>query len=117
MAGGISVHAVDVANGRVAEGMLVQIDRIDSEGVRVRIAEGRIAANGALDHPVTRGVGVSEGLHEVLMHVGAFFATADNPPPPFLEVVPFRFRVFDAGQHYHIPIKFTPWGFSLYRGA
>jgi len=53
----------------------------------------------------------------VLFHIGAFFAESASPPPPFLELVPFRFRVFDASLHYHLPIKFTPWGFSLYRGA
>lgn len=117
MAGGISVHAVDVASGRVARGLLVQIDRIEEDGARRRIAEGRIGPNGTLPHPVAEGEGVGEGIHEVLLHVGAFFAEASDPPPPFLEIVPFRFRVFDPAQHYHLPIKFTPWGFSLYRGA
>ncbi|MGG5809051.1 hydroxyisourate hydrolase [Falsiroseomonas sp. CW058] len=117
MGGGISVHAVDVANGRIARGMLVQIDRIEEDGARLRIAEGRIAADGTLDHPVAQGAGVRAGLHEILLHVGAFFAGSDRPPPPFLDVVPFRFRVFDDAQHYHLPVKFTPWGMSLYRGA
>lgn len=115
MAGGISVHAVDVASGRVARGLLVRIDRLEEGGTRRRIAEGRIGANGTLDHPVTAGEGVAEGTHEVLFHVGDFFSGA--APHRFLDVVPFRFRVFDAAQHYHLPIKFTPWGFSLYRGA
>jgi 5-hydroxyisourate hydrolase len=31
--------------------------------------------------------------------------------------VPFRFTIADAAQHYHLPFKFTPWGFSLFRGS
>ena len=73
--------------------------------------------DGTFDHPVTRGEGVEAGLHEVLFHLGDFYAGTKDPPPRFLEVVPFRFRVFDPALHYHLPIKFTPWGFSLYRGA
>jgi 5-hydroxyisourate hydrolase len=108
---------VDVAHGRPGAGMRVEIHRIEADGSRQVIAEGRIGANGALDHPVTQGAAVEAGLHEVLFHLGDFYSRSENPPPPFLEVVPFRFRVFDPALHYHLPIKFTPWGFSLYRGA
>jgi len=117
MSGGISVHAVDVAQGRPGSGMRVEIHRIQDDGSRRLLADGRLSATGALDHPVTQGEGVEAGLHEVLFHLGDFFADQERPPPPFLDVVPFRFRVFDEQLHYHLPIKFTPWGFSLYRGA
>lgn len=117
MAGGISVHAVDVARGRVAEGMAVRIDRLAPDGSRRTIAEGRIGADGLLDYPVARGAGVEPGEHEVLMDIGAFLAATGSDAPPFLGTVPFRFRVFDTAQHYHLPIKFTPFGYSLYRGA
>lgn len=117
MAGGISVHAVDVAHGRPGFGMRVEVHRLEEDGTRSVLADGQLGKDGALAHPITTGVGVTAGMHEVLFHLGAFFAASDNPPPPFLEVVPFRFRVFDPHLHYHLPIKFTPWGFSLYRGA
>jgi 5-hydroxyisourate hydrolase len=113
MAGGISLHAVDVARGRVAEGMLVRIERLHPDGSRWRIAEGRIGPTGTLDHPVVGGEGVDEGTYEALFHVGAFY----GEPAPFLDVVPFRFMVQDVAQHYHLPLKFTPFGFSIYRGA
>jgi 5-hydroxyisourate hydrolase len=32
-----------------------------------------------------------------------------------VEVV--RFTVLDPAQHYHHPIKITPWGLSVWRGA
>jgi 5-hydroxyisourate hydrolase len=116
-AGGISIHAVDVAEGRPAVGMEVENHHLDDDGVWRLSARGEIGANGAFDHPITRGEGVREGLYEVRLHVGRFLARRETPPPPFLELVPFRFRVFDLGQHYHLPIKFTPWGYSLYRGS
>ncbi len=117
MAGGISIHAVDVAEGKTGQGMQVEVFRLLDDGTRRLIAEGRIGENGMLDHPIAQGLGVEEGVHEVMFHLREFFAARDNPPPPFLDLVPFRFRVFDAALHYHLPIKFTPWGFSLYRGA
>ena len=31
--------------------------------------------------------------------------------------VPFRFLVRNVAEHYHLPFKFTAWGFSLFRGG
>ncbi len=113
MPGGISVHAVDVARGRTAEGMRVRIERIGPGGGRVVVAEGRIGPGGSFDHPIVRGEGVEAGVHEVLCDVGAFYGT----PDPFLGVVPFRFTLRDVAEHVHLPLKFTPFGYSIYRGA
>ena len=117
MAGGISVHAVDVARGRPAQGM--QVDIYDLAGVRKVIASGKLGGSGALDHPVTHGEGVKAGAHEVVFHVGDYLRATGAPTstPPFLDLVPFRFTIADAAQHYHLPFKFTPWGFSLFRGS
>lgn len=117
MAGGISVHAVDVAHGRPAQGM--QVDIYALEGVGKLIASGKLLASGALDHPVARGEGVEAGPYEVVFHVGDYLKATSAPTstPPFLDLVPFRFTIADAAQHYHLPFKFTPWGFSLFRGS
>src|SRR6266567_7914816 len=72
VAGGISIHAVDVASGRPAQGLRVEIWRI--EPVAMRIAEGRLGANGQLDHPVVGGSGIEAGEYEVRFHLGEFFA-------------------------------------------
>jgi 5-hydroxyisourate hydrolase len=111
VAGGISIHAVDVASGRPAQGLHVEIWRIEPE--RARIAEGRLSANGVLDHPVTRGDGVSAGVYEVLFDLGEFFADGEG----FLTVAPFRFGIRNVDEHFHLPLKFTRWGYSLFRGA
>ena len=29
----------------------------------------------------------------------------------------YRFGIADLAQHYHLPLKMTPWGFSLFRGG
>jgi 5-hydroxyisourate hydrolase len=29
----------------------------------------------------------------------------------------FRFGLADPSQHYHLPVKLTPWGLSCFRGA
>ena len=113
---GISVHAVDVTRGIPAAGMAIEIFALEPE--RRSIAEGRLAANGALDHPIARQQLVP-GVYEVVFHAGAYFTSQGvaQSDPPFLGQVPFRFTVFDPAQHIHLPMKITPWGFSLYRGS
>ena len=107
---GLSVHAVDVARGRPAEGMRVEIFALESE--RRLIAEGLLAASGMLDHAIARQR-LEAGLYEVVFEVGAYLGDGDA----FLDRVPFRFRIADPERHYHLPFKFTPWGFSLFRGS
>lgn len=67
MAGGISVHGVDVTRGAPAHGMAVEIYALDP--ARRLIAEGQLAASGALDHPIAQGA--AAGAYEVVFHAGA----------------------------------------------
>ena len=80
---------------------------------------GDVMAGGISLHAVAQGEGVKPGAYEVVFHVGDYFRATGAPTstPPFLDLVPFRFTVADATQHYHLPFKFTPWGFSLSRGS
>jgi 5-hydroxyisourate hydrolase len=39
------------------------------------------------------------------------------PAVPFLDVVTYRFGISDPAQHYHLPFKCTPWGYSCFRGG
>jgi 5-hydroxyisourate hydrolase len=111
MPGGVSIHAYDVASGVPAAGLRVEL----------RAPDGKVL----IDRPTdARGVlelaGVpSTGLYEATFHVGDWYRARSValPEPAFLERVPFRFGVADLAQHYHLPIKMTPWGFSLFRGG
>jgi 5-hydroxyisourate hydrolase len=113
---GLSVHAVDVTRGVPARGMRIEVFALAPQ--RRLIAEGELAASGVLEHALTKER-LQPGAYEVVFHAGAYFAAAGVPQanPPFLAEVPFRFTIADPEQHYHLPMKITPWGFSLYRGS
>jgi 5-hydroxyisourate hydrolase len=116
MAGGISIHGVDVARGVPATGLEVEMHRLGTNGTR--IAAGRLGNDGVLDHPTKQGDGVVRGTYEVLFHIGDWLRANGYPEEQasFLDIVPFRFVVSDVEQHYHLPLKFTPWGVTLFRG-
>jgi len=116
MAGGISLHEVDVARGVPAAGMRVELWALAPQ--RRLVAEGWLGANGQLDHASVQGAGVQAGEHEALFHVGDYLRHHGGADAsPFLDVLPFRFIVADVAQHVHLPLKFTAWGCALFRGS
>ena len=115
---GISIHVVDVARGKPAAGMLVEVHAIEGDERRV-VGSGRIGDDGVLAHPMNAGTGVNAGVHEVLLHAGDYFRSVGlvQDKPAFQEIVPLRFTVLEVREHYHLPVKMTPWGLSVWRGA
>ena len=116
-AGGISIHAVDVASGVPAAGLGVRLWLLGDD--RVQVATGTCSKDGLLQHPVADGAGVERGIYEVEFDVGAYYRERGLtlPNPSFLEVAVFRFGIDRISEHFHLPFKFTPWGFSLFRGG
>jgi 5-hydroxyisourate hydrolase len=113
---GLSLHVVDITRGQPAAGMWVEVFLLDAH--RKRIADGQLGAHGTFDHAIARET-LAIGTYEAVFHAGAFFTdpSLDLTDPPFLDLVPFRFNIADPAQHYHLPLKITPWGFSLFRGV
>ena len=107
---GVSIHVVDVSRGVVAAGMRIELVR-DGEPIAI----GETSSKGLLE--------VSETLqadsYEAIFHVADWYRAQKVPLPdvPFLDVVVFRFGIADPQQHYHLPFKCTPWGYSCFRGG
>jgi len=70
-AGGISVHAVDIARGIPASGLKVSLWRMD--GQEINIATGVCSRSGLFEHPVSTGDGVERGLYEVTFDVSDYY--------------------------------------------
>ncbi len=115
---GISIHVVDVARGRVAQGLVVRVERLEG-GSRTQLAQARVGAGGSVDELAALVDSFPAGIYEVTFFVGDYQRQHGEPVPsvPFLDVVPYRFGIADARQHYHLPFKLTAWGFSCFRGG
>ena len=57
--------------------------------------------------------------YEAVFHVAQWYREqrVALPQVPFLNVVTYRFGISDPEQHYHLPFKCTPWGYSCFRGG
>ena len=113
----ISVHVVDIANGVVARGMRVQIVSLANQDMQV-VLEGTVGNNGLVED-LENPDRIEPGIFELRLHVGQYYRDRGTilPTPPFMDVQVFRFGLSDETQHYHLPVKLSPWGMSLFRGA
>lgn len=115
---GISIHVVDVSRGVVAHGMRVSLSSIDRDGAEALICAGSIAASGLLEDKrmhTTFGV----GCYVARFEIAEFYQRSGVavPAQPFLGTVCYTFGIDDPQQHYHLPFKCTPWGYSCFRGG
>jgi 5-hydroxyisourate hydrolase len=103
----LTTHVLDVARGRPAAGVAVELWRDD------RLVSAQTTnADGRCDAPLVAAGDLVVGEYELRFAVGAYFGDAS-----FLDVVPVRFRVADAEARYHVPLLVTPWSYSTYRGS
>ena len=107
---GLSIHVIDVSRGVVAAGMKVEVV---FKGKTV--LAGATSAKGLLEEGRT----LEPGAYEAVFHVAEWYRkqSVTLPAVPFLDVVTFRFGIADPQQHYHLPFKCTPWGYSCFRGG
>src|SRR6476469_5856704 len=106
MAGRLSTHVLDTAQGRPAAGVQIELWALDETGVRRLLRAAVTNADGRTDAPLLEGDDFAVGEYELVFDVGAYFAgegvaLAD---PPFLGLIPVRFAVADAAGHYHVPL-------------
>ena len=115
--GGISIHVVEVSRGVVATGMRVEL--FATLPSRKLLCAGAINAKGVLDDAVLMSDAMQAGYYEAVFHAAEYYRGAGTALPalPFLDVVTYRFAIGDTRQHYHLPMKLTPWGYSCFRGG
>ncbi len=106
----LTTHVLDIASGRPAAGVRVQLLRHSTV-----LADIVTNPNGRSDAPLLTGPALEPGPYELRFHIGDYFRALPLPCPLF-EVIPIAFQV-EAGQSYHIPLVCSPWAYSTYRGS
>jgi len=113
----LSTHVLDLTTGRPAPGLRIELRRLDPAPVLLKAVATN--ADGRTDAPLLGPEEMAAGGYEISFHVGEYFAGrgAAGTLPPFLDVVPVRFRIADPNASYHVPLLMTPWAYSTYRGS
>lgn len=116
--GRLSTHVLDTARGKPAAGIGIQLYRLTAAERRL-VCETLTNADGRTDSPLLQGDALQVGSYELVFAVGTYLRASGQASGDllFLDAVPIRFGVADAGQHYHVPLLLSPFGYSTYRGS
>ncbi len=118
MAGKLTTHVLDTAQGCPAVGMTVELWRVTPSGAEALVTT-QTNGDGRTDGPLLVGESLVVGTYELRFDVASYFAQQPLtlPDPPFLGWVPLRFSLADTTAHYHVPLLVSPWAYSTYRGS
>lgn len=113
----LTTHVLDTMHGTPAAGLTIEFWRVDGNAQHIKTVTTN--ADGRTDEPLLAEGAMLEGHFELRFHVAAYFASqqVSLPDPPFLDIVPVRFAIFDASGKYHVPLLVSPWAYSTYRGS
>lgn len=116
--GRLTTHVLNTASGCPAADLAIELYRLDGDG-RALVASVRTNEDGRTDAPMLIGDAFVPGVYELVFHAGDYLKEngLDTSPPLFLDVIPIRFGIAEAEQHYHVPLLLSPYGYSTYRGS
>ena len=117
MTGYLTTHVLDTARGCPAEGLKIDLYRIEGE-TRAHIRTVTTNHDGRTDEQILPAEEFSTGEYELVFQTGAYLDACGTPPetPRFLNIIPIRFGMSEPS-HYHVPLLLSPFGYSTYRGS
>lgn len=108
----ITTHVLDTARGRPAPGVAITLERVEGDQ-RTPLARGETDADGRLRDLLPGPI--ETGIYRLVFDTARYFA--GQGVPSFYPEVAITFQVRGAGEHYHVPLLLSPFGYSTYRGS
>jgi 5-hydroxyisourate hydrolase len=114
----LSTHVLDTAQGKPAAGFVLDL-YFHQEGRRVLLKRAITNADGRTDEPLLSGSELASGIYELVFYAAAYCRNQGQQlsDPPFLDEIVIRFGIADATGTYHVPLLFSPYGYTTYRGS
>lgn len=111
----ITTHILDTATGQPAAGVNLSLTRQSGDGQWQALARGVTNADGRVPNLLPDEMSLPAGTYRMHFDTGNYFEKREQPAfYPFVDVV---FSIDGSGEHYHIPLLLSPFGYSTYRGS
>jgi 5-hydroxyisourate hydrolase len=111
----ITTHVLDTARGRPAEGVPIVLDRRSADGGWGEAGRGTTDADGRCRSLLPDGSALEPGVYRLVFDTSAYFRARGQEA--FYPSVSIAFEVRNPGEHYHVPLLLSPYGYSTYRGS
>ena len=109
----ITTHVLDTSLGRPGAGIRVELHRKSDDAWKL-VGQGRTDANGRCSD-LMGDAKPEPGTYRLIFHAAEYFR--EQNAKTFYSEIPVIFEVGDSGQHYHVPLLISPFGYSTYRGT
>lgn len=111
----LSTHVLDTQWGRPAAGVPITLEAQEGTSGWRELAKGTTNADGRVRDFLPEGTNLEPGIYRMTFHTAEYFrAHSVKGFYPYVSVV---FEIHSAGEHYHVPLLLSPFGFSTYRGS
>lgn len=106
----LSTHVLDTAIGKPAAGIRITLSRGDTI-----LDEGTTDADGRVRELQARSGPLAPGEYRLRFETAGYFEQSKRHS--FYRNITIDFVVGPGGEHYHVPLLLSPFGYSTYRGS
>ncbi len=104
----ITTHVLDTSLGAPLEGVRVRLEVQFPDGAWKHLGKEATDADGRAKNLLPADSKLTEGVYRLIF---------DKLPGGLYPEIAIAFRVRDAARGYHIPLLFSPNGYTTYRGS
>ncbi|RWR01092.1 hydroxyisourate hydrolase [[Pantoea] beijingensis] len=109
----VSVHVLNLQTGVPTPGVEVELEQKQQERW-VKLSTASTDQNGRIGALYPAGKSITAGDYKVTFKTGDYYKK--NGKDSFFPEIPVIFHVEKSGQHFHIPLLLSQYGYSTYRG-
>ena len=109
----VSTHVLDTARGRPATSLAVTLSRRRSDGAWAVVGHAVTDSDGRIRDLAADSQ--AAGVYRLDFDTARYFE--DLGITGFYPVVSVVFTRLEAGDHIHVPLLLSPYGYSTYRGT
>jgi len=110
----LTTHVLDTARGRPAAGVAITVYRA-GDGGWIQVGQGATDADGRCRNLLPPDRPLAAGRYRLCFETGAWFHAEGIDA--FHPDVNITFDVRQSGEHYHVPLLISPFGYTTYRGS
>ena len=113
----ITTHVLDTAHGCPAAGIRVTLShRVSDTDAWAEIARSETNLDGRVEDLLKAG-SLAAGAYRLAFATAAYFDKLDIETLFPVVTIDFFISVDAIGQHFHVPLLLSPFGYSTYRGS